>query len=140
MPEHFIPMPSPYFGDQVYAEISAERQRAHAKHGANSMESKPVGAFIRYTILAEEVGEIAKEFNEAEARGGQETLDLERLRAECVQVAAMAAAWADRLAFTIRERAVDDAPAEASEPAKPSHPVIPKDEQRPLGWLFRSKS
>lgn len=90
-----------HFGTRVYREVAEERERAHAKHGPNSMESYPVGSFIRYTILAEEVGEIAKEFNEAEARGGQYTLDLERLRAECIQVAAMASAWADRLAFVI---------------------------------------
>lgn len=98
-----VDLPTPHFGTSVYAEVSAERERAHAKHGRCSMESRPVGAFIRYTILAEEVGEIAKEFNEAEARGGQHTLDLERLRAECIQVAAMASAWADRLGFAIRE-------------------------------------
>ena len=105
-PARDVTLPSSHFGTEVYAEISAERERAHAKHGRNSMESKPVGAFIRYTILAEEVGEIAKEFNEAEIRGGQEHLDLERLRTECVQVAAMAAAWADRLAFAIRQNNV----------------------------------
>lgn len=97
-------LPSPHFGTEVYAEISAERARAHAKHGRNSMESRPVGDFLRYTILAEEVGEIAKEFNEAEARGGQQTLDLALLRKECVQVATMAAAWADRLGFEIGRR------------------------------------
>jgi len=96
-------LPSPHFGTEVYAEVSAERQRAHAKHGPNSMESYPPGAFIRYTILAEEVGEIAKEFNEAEARGGQHKLDLARVRAECIQVAAMASAWADRLGFYINK-------------------------------------
>lgn len=81
----------------VYAEIAAERQRAHAKHGPTSMESYPPGSFIRYTILAEEVGEIAKEFNEAEARGGQHELDVDRLYRECIQVAAMATAWADSI-------------------------------------------
>lgn len=91
-----------HFGRAVYDEIADERERAHAKHGRNSMEARPSGSFFRYTILAEEVGEIAKEFNEAEIRGGQHTLDYERLRTECIQVAAMAAAWADRLGFEIR--------------------------------------
>ena len=82
----------------IYDEIRAERERAHKKHGPNSMETYPAGAFIRYTILAEEVGEVAKEFNEAEARGGQHTLDLAKTRTELVQVAAMATAWADAIA------------------------------------------
>ena len=96
-PQHFG------FGTGIYAEVAAERERAHPTHGPNSMESDPAGAFIRYTILAEEVGEIAKEFNEAEARGGQHRIDLERLRAECIQVAAMASAWADRLGFALTQ-------------------------------------
>lgn len=122
MPDNaeYAGLPSPHFGTAVYAEISAERERAHAKHGRNSMESKPVGAFIRYTILAEEVGEIAKEFNEAEIRGGQETLDLERLRAECIQVAAMASAWADRLGFVIGQQP-------RTSPGLPAAPPQPAD-------------
>lgn len=95
---------SGHFGTAVYEDIAAERERAHAKHGRNSMESTPVGSFLRYTILAEEVGEIAKEFNEAEARGGQHELDHERLWAECIQVAAMASAWADRLSAVLAGR------------------------------------
>ncbi|NGZ99421.1 hypothetical protein G5V59_00350 [Nocardioides sp. W3-2-3] len=71
-------MSSGLFGSTVYAEVAAERERAHALHGRNSMESAPVTSYHRYTILAEEVGEIAKEFNEAQARGGQHTLDLEQ--------------------------------------------------------------
>lgn len=91
----------------IYTEVRAERDRAHAQHGPNSMESYPPGAFIRYTILAEEVGEIAKEFNEAEARGGQHTLDLDRVRREAIQVAAMATAWADRIAGSERGESGD---------------------------------
>lgn len=92
-----------HFGTGVYQEVAAERERAHTKHGPNSMESYSTRSVIRYTILAEEVGEIAKEFNEAEARGGQHTLDLERLRTERIQVAAMASAWADRISFDLRK-------------------------------------
>ena len=110
-----VALPSPFFGSAVYAEISAERERAHAKHGRNSMEGTSANSFIRYTILAEEVGEIAKEFNEAQLRGGQHTLDLERLRTECIQVAAMAAAWADRLRFEIAQTTVT-APVRRNEP------------------------
>lgn len=77
----------------IYAEIRAERERAHAKHGEQSMETQPIDAPIRMTILMEEVGEVAREFNEAQSG----TLDRASLRAELVQVAAMATAWADAI-------------------------------------------
>jgi NTP pyrophosphatase (non-canonical NTP hydrolase) len=83
------------FGKAIYGEISAERDRAHAKHGDTSMESEPVDSYRRYTILAEEVGEVAREFNEGHHRGTGP--DLALLRKELIQVAAMAAAWADRI-------------------------------------------
>lgn len=90
------------FGTAIYDEVAAERERAHAKHQANSMESRPAVDFSRYTILAEEVGEVAKEFNEALIRGGLDQMDQAALRAELIQVAAMASAWADRLGFEMR--------------------------------------
>lgn len=79
----------------IYAEIAAERDRAHAKHGAKSMESAAWDDMKRLRILMEEVGEIAKVFNEfdlgvitlAEAR--------QQCRRECIQTAAMATAWAE---------------------------------------------
>jgi NTP pyrophosphatase (non-canonical NTP hydrolase) len=79
----------------IYAEIAQERHRANEKHGPQAMEALPITAFLRYTILAEEVGEVAKEFNEAAARGGQ--VDLQAMRGELIQVAAMAAAWAEQI-------------------------------------------
>ena len=81
----------------VYDEIRTERERAHAKHGATSMESAPVDdpTGRRYRILAEEVGEVAKEWNDAEHDG--RPVDLAAVRKELIQVAAMAAAWADRI-------------------------------------------
>ena len=77
----------------IYAEIRAERERAHAKHGDKSMEAWPVTDLRRLAILLEEVGEVAKEFNDASLAGGEP--DLAALRSELVQVATMAAAWAD---------------------------------------------
>lgn len=77
----------------VYDEIRAERERAHAKHGATSMEQAPVDSHDRLAILTEEIGEVAKEFNDARHRGGP--IDRVALRKELIQVAAMAAAWAD---------------------------------------------
>lgn len=81
----------------VYAEVAAERARAHALHGDTSMESyppeDPTGK--RYRILVEEVGEVAKEFNDADHDG--RPVDLQHLRKELIQVAAMASAWADAI-------------------------------------------
>lgn len=84
----------------VWEDCRAERARAHVKHGATSMESTgaddPTGR--RYRVLLEEVGEVAKEFNEAEHDG--RPVDLALLRKELIQVAAMAGAWADACAPT----------------------------------------
>lgn len=77
----------------IYAEVAAERLRAHAKHGDTSMESFPVDDLNRYTILVEEIGEVGKEFNEARHDG--RSVDLARLRKELIQSAAMCVAWAD---------------------------------------------
>ena len=77
----------------VYAEVRDERVRAHAKHGATSMEGLPIGDMTRLAILVEEVGEVSKEFNEA--RHDDRPVDEARLRKELIQVAAMAVAWAD---------------------------------------------
>lgn len=79
----------------IYQELRAERVRAHAKHGETSMESMLPLSMPRLTILLEEVGEIAKEFNDA--RHERRDVDKAALRAELIQVAAMAAAWADAL-------------------------------------------
>jgi NTP pyrophosphatase (non-canonical NTP hydrolase) len=80
-------------GVGIYDEIRAERQRAHAKHGDTSMEAMPADSLDRLAILLEEVGEVAREFNEARHDGT--TADQWRLRHELIQVAAMATAWAD---------------------------------------------
>lgn len=77
----------------IYADIWTEREKAHAKHGAKSMESAPPDSMRRLRILLEEVGEIAREFNQADIH--DRPVDLAALRAECIQVAAMAASWAD---------------------------------------------
>lgn len=78
----------------VWDEVQAERERAHAKHGGTSMESLPVDDLTRLTVLMEEVGEVARWFNEN--RHGRDLPNGE-LRAELIQVAAMAGAWADAL-------------------------------------------
>jgi hypothetical protein len=78
----------------VWAETAAERTRAHQLHGSTSMEELPELDMCRLSILVEEVGEVAKEFNEARHNG---KFDVAALRKELVQVAAMAGAWADVL-------------------------------------------
>lgn len=80
----------------IYAEVREERERAHAKHGDTSMESCAPDDYRRLAILAEEIGEVAREFNEGHHRGTGP--DLVRLRKELIQVAAMAVAWADVIA------------------------------------------
>jgi NTP pyrophosphatase (non-canonical NTP hydrolase) len=90
----------------IYREIRAERIRAHRKHGATSMEELPVTDMTRLSVLMEEVGEVAREFNEARHRQHrgllpqaerEQSLDLAALRRELIQTAAMAAAWADAI-------------------------------------------
>ena len=94
----------------VYGEIRAERERAHAKHGETSMEMAPVDEMYRAVILGEEIGEVAeiawalalvakfsyvqKVMNDGRHDGAT---DLAKLRKELIQVATMAAAWADRI-------------------------------------------
>lgn len=78
------------------AAISDERERAHEVHRANSMEAYGPTDLNRLCILLEEVGEVAKEYNEA--RVERRPINIEHLRTELIQVAAMAYAWADNLA------------------------------------------
>jgi NTP pyrophosphatase (non-canonical NTP hydrolase) len=80
-------------GDTVWAAAQAERERAHAKHGNKSMESSPWTSEKRLRILLEEVGEVAKEFNDADIEGRAPRAA--SLYAELVQVTAMAGAWAE---------------------------------------------
>jgi NTP pyrophosphatase (non-canonical NTP hydrolase) len=75
----------------VGEQLRSERIRAHEKHRDHSMESWPVLSPERYLVLAEEVGEVAKEFNDAKVEG--RPIDADALRKELVQVAAMAVAW-----------------------------------------------
>lgn len=86
-------MPDPTYRE-VWDEVRAERLRAYLKHGDTSMEELAVTDLTRLTVLMEEVGEVAREFNEWRHTG---TLNRADLRKELIQVAAMAGAWADAL-------------------------------------------
>lgn len=90
--------------------VHDERVRAHEKHRNHSMEAWPTLSPERYLILAEEVGEVAKEFNEAKAEGRE--VDAAALRKELIQVAAMAVAWAAALRFGTIPQTTDPAPME----------------------------
>lgn len=79
----------------VWDDIRAEADRAHAKHGDTSMRSEPIDSPWRLAILMEEVGEVAREFNDArhEGEGPAPTT----LREELTQLAAMAGDWAQSI-------------------------------------------
>lgn len=80
-----------------YSDIRDERVRAHAKHykSGKSMEDRHYADPLWMPVLVEEVGEVA--------RALCDNSDLEHLREEIIQVAAMAAAWADSVDRAIRE-------------------------------------
>lgn len=79
---------------KVYMDVNGERWRAHMKFqgsAAGSRENAPWDDPKWLPVLLEEVGEVAKELNEAAL---DPTGDYrESMRAELVQVAAMACAW-----------------------------------------------
>lgn len=72
-----------------YSDIHWERIRAHAKHAGQSIEAIAYDDPRFLPILVEGVGEVAKALTEREGRAA--------LRAELVQVAAVAAAWIDAI-------------------------------------------
>lgn len=79
----------------IYEEIADERTRAHVKHGKNSMEDRPWYDSTRLPILVEEVGEVARVLNEWTLGNINDIEAQVCIKAELIQVAAMAAAWAD---------------------------------------------
>jgi len=78
-----------------YVDIHLERVRAHLKHGAqgNSRENAHWTDPEWLAILMEELGEVAHELT----YDVQSQRRMDRLRAELVQVAAMASAWIDSI-------------------------------------------
>jgi NTP pyrophosphatase (non-canonical NTP hydrolase) len=75
--------------------IQAEATGAHAQHGDNSMLGPSHTDDRRLAILTEEVGEVARELNDAEIGG--RPIDRDKLVKELIQVAAMAATWVEAL-------------------------------------------
>jgi len=70
--------------------IAAEFDRAYAKHDGRTPRSHSVGDQESLVVLVEEVGEVARAMTYDEG-------DQEQLAAELIQVAAMSAAWAERI-------------------------------------------
>lgn len=82
---------------RAYSDFSAERIRAHEKHGVNSAEGQAWKDPLFLTIVGEEFGEICKAFNEY-SLGNYTVSELRKeLREELVQTGAMCAAWIDSI-------------------------------------------
>jgi hypothetical protein len=79
-------------GGEILQAVSAEVHRGQVKHGvARSAASSVLTDIEKFPILAEELGEVATELTYD--RGG----DRLALAKELVQVAAVAAAWAESI-------------------------------------------
>jgi NTP pyrophosphatase (non-canonical NTP hydrolase) len=79
----------------VWEDAQAERERALVLHGDKAMDAYEIDDYARLAILMEEVGEVAREFNEAIQN--KRFIDVDALRTELVQVTAMAGAWVDAI-------------------------------------------
>ena len=75
----------------LWVEILTGRAKAHQKHGANSIEAIPADDPRWLSILVEEIGEVAH----AMTYDSGQTID--DIRAELVDVAAVATAWIDSI-------------------------------------------
>jgi NTP pyrophosphatase (non-canonical NTP hydrolase) len=75
--------------------VQAEATRAYLRHGANSMLNRFQSDERRLAILTEEVGEVARELNEAAIH--ERPVDGDLLVKELIQVAAMAASWVEAI-------------------------------------------
>jgi hypothetical protein len=90
-----MPTPTTLNVSLVYRDVHAERERAHTKHGmkGNSRENAHWADAEWLPILMEELGEAAHELT----YDVQSQRKMDRLRAELIQVAAMACAWVDSI-------------------------------------------
>jgi hypothetical protein len=86
--------PKLVLSDLTLSAIQAEATRAHLRHGEHSMLA-PKTDDRRIAILAEEVGEVARELNDAAIEG--RPVDRDKLVKELIQSAAMAASWVEAL-------------------------------------------
>jgi hypothetical protein len=77
----------------VIDDVLAEYDRAKAKHGENTLDGASATDLLRLAALVEEVGEVAEllTYDKARMHGS------DRLKAELIQVATVAATWASVL-------------------------------------------
>lgn len=88
-----MPIYKPLLSELTLDAINAEATRAHVRHGQMSMMNGTNDR--RHRILVEEVGEVARELNDAEIEA--RAVDRDKLVKELVQFAAMAAIWIEAL-------------------------------------------
>jgi len=82
--------------DLTLSAIQAEATRAHLRHGEYSMLGQHYSQSDRLAILVEKVAEVAHELTyDQGGTGGR--YDRGRLVRELIEVAAMAASWAEAL-------------------------------------------
>ncbi len=91
--ELFTEEPDQSVESATLAEFAAERRRAHQKHGKNSQEGNAWDSRKSLTILVEEVGEVAKVFNERDLRNLTDVQAQQELRKELIQTGAMCLVW-----------------------------------------------
>ena len=77
----------------IVRELAAEAMRAHAQHGATSMRSQPWNSHRRVSILAEELGEVARPLNDLDHGKISEADAVHQARGELVQLGAMVVDW-----------------------------------------------
>lgn len=90
--------------DSILEDIRNERQRQERLKASGkfvySCADGGISDTERFTVLTEEVGEVAHELNERVGRGSRREeyfASKARLRAELIQVAAVAVAWVEAL-------------------------------------------
>lgn len=82
-------------------DVVAEYERAHAKHSGRTPFNSEVAEQMRFVILAEEVGEVARVLTpDADTPVGHAA----PLRDELIQVAAMALSWCARIIVDTERR------------------------------------
>jgi NTP pyrophosphatase (non-canonical NTP hydrolase) len=85
----------PLHDSGVIADVTAEYDRAKAKHGENTLDGPRSNDLLRLAALVEEVGEVAHELTYDQEGNPEERAA--RLRAELIDVANVAVTWASIL-------------------------------------------
>lgn len=80
---------------KALVDVSAERDRQEVLWPGSSCASLDMSPGQKLAILTEEVGEVAKEMNDACNEG--RAIDAQAMRTELIQVAAVTVAWAESL-------------------------------------------